>query len=112
MHGLRAAVRVNDDQAAVDEHRVRVLIVTLCIRAARRQAALHALSRCGIAARIVFIIDKAADSTHRLLLLYMIAFHVYYAERIQNMRKNHWDMGWDTGRMNTKCKQKPGLCAG
>ena len=74
IHGLAAALRINDDQAAVDEQCVRIKVVPLCIRSAWGECALHALCGCPEGPGIAFIIDKSADSTHRLFLLYIVPF--------------------------------------
>ncbi|GAB2045668.1 hypothetical protein AGATL06_21660 [Agathobaculum sp. TL06] len=72
----------------MDEHRVQIAELPLRVRPARRERAFHALRDRPIAARIVFVIDKAADSTHRLFLLKTLVFHPFYAGMRPDMRPN------------------------
>ena len=72
MHGLRTALRVNDDQTAMHQHRVRILIFARRVRAARHERMLHAVRGRGIVPRVALVIDKTADSTHRRFLLYSV----------------------------------------
>ena len=92
MHGLCAAGRVDHDQAAVDEQRIRAAKFPFGIRAAWGKGAPHGGGNRLVLMRIVGIVDQTADSTHSRFLLLSVSFlSVVCAAKNGNFRMNWAD---------------------